>query len=71
MPEPNPDVVFQKIFENKLSRSEPNVKAICEREGYDYAYTMQTLVDMGYCFEMFPGKPCVRQWQREGGHNKR
>jgi hypothetical protein len=56
---------FYIIFQNKLSRNEPNVRDICKANGLTHPETIEQLVQEGYCFEMYPNKPTVRQWQRE------
>jgi len=56
---------FHLIFQNKLSRNEPNVRDICQANGLPHPETIEQLVREGYCFEMYPGKPTVQQWQRE------
>lgn len=56
---------FHIIFQNKLSRNEPAVRSICEANGLQHPETIEQLVQEGYCFEMYPNKPTVRQWQRK------
>lgn len=41
--------VFCTIFENKMSRSEINVKRICEQNNWPYPKTINALVDRNFC----------------------
>lgn len=60
----NTDKAFKIIFQNKLSRNEPSVKAICKINNLPHPETIEQLTASGYCFEMYPGKPTARQWQK-------